>query len=219
MADSPDTLEIETGEAPVAAVIWLHGLGADARDFEPAVPALAPARAVRFVFPNAPMRPVTINGGAVMRAWFDIKGLSFQDKQDEAGIRASADLLDALIAREIKRGIAAERIVVAGFSQGGAIALHCALRYPQRLAGVIALSTYLPLDDRLEAEAAAANATLPVFMAHGELDPMVPMALAIRARECLAALGYAVEWHSYPMAHAVCPEEVADIRAFIDRVS
>jgi phospholipase/carboxylesterase len=210
-------VELETAPNPRHAVIWLHGLGADGNDFTPIVPQLVdPAwPALRFVFPHAPVRPVTINGGMPMRAWYDIKGMALADKQDEAGIRASIGELEALITREAERGIAAERVLVAGFSQGGAIALAGGIRHAQRLAGVVALSTYLPLGERAAAERSAANAGLPIFMAHGSLDPIVPQALGTLSRDALTALGYAVQWHSYPMAHQVCFEEIADLRAWI----
>ena len=217
-----DTVELETGgRVPLGSVIWLHGLGADGHDFEPVVAELGlpDELSLRFVFPHAPLRPVTINGGMSMRAWYDIFSLDRGGAADEAGIRASADILNALIDREQQRGIGSERIVVAGFSQGGAIALHAALRYPQRLAGLMALSTYLPLPQTLQTEvidtADAGNIELPVFMAHGSFDPVVPMAWGRASADLLVDAGYGVEWHAYPMAHAVCPEEIADIRAWL----
>ena len=213
------TIEIETGPAPGATVIWLHGLGADAHDFEPVVPELRlpPAKAVRFVFPNAPQRPVTINMGMRMPAWYDILQLG-SGAEDEAGIRESQGLLEKLIQKEKTRGIAASKIVLAGFSQGGAIALQTALRQPERLAGVLALSTYLPLRGKLEEEKHAMNADLPIFMAHGSFDPMIPMLRAAQSRDALLALGYPVEWREYPMPHSVCPQEIADIAAFLLRI-
>lgn len=216
MTPLPETIETSTGAHADAAVIWLHGLGADGHDFEPVVPALRlPARlAVRFVFPHAPLRPVTINMGMAMRAWFDIVELGGR-RQDEAGIRASQTLLEALVARECERGIAAQRIVLAGFSQGGAIALQTGLRHPRRLAGVMALSTWLPLADTLAAEREAANADVPVFMAHGRDDEMVGIERARQSRDALATLGYPVEWHEYPMGHAVCPQEIEAIGAWL----
>jgi phospholipase/carboxylesterase len=216
---SLETIEIETGPQPRAAVIWLHGLGADGHDFEPVVPELGlPAsQPVRFVFPHAPARPVTINMGMRMRAWYDILQLG-GGPEDEAGIRASQSLLEDLISRESKRGIAHKRIVLAGFSQGGAIVLQTALRQRERLAGVLALSTYLPLSGFLQKEASAENRGLPIFMAHGSQDPMIPIDRAERSRDALAALGYRVEWHEYPMPHAVCAEELADIAAFLLRI-
>jgi phospholipase/carboxylesterase len=214
-----ETIEIETGPRPAAAVIWLHGLGADAHDFEPVVPELRlpAAKPVRFVFPNAPQRPVTINLGMRMRAWYDIFQLG-GGAEDEAGIRESQGLLEKLIATQKQLGIPARKIVLAGFSQGGAIALQTALRHPERLAGVLALSTYLPLQDKLEIEKHALNADLPIFMAHGSLDPMIPLARAAQSRDALLALGYPVEWRDYPMPHSVCPQEIADIAAFLVRI-
>ncbi|MEW6690313.1 MAG: alpha/beta fold hydrolase [Pseudomonadota bacterium] len=214
-----ETIEVEIGTRPGAAVIWLHGLGADGHDFEPVVPELGlPAsRPVRFVFPHAPIRPVTINMGMRMRAWYDILQLG-GGPEDEAGIRASQGLLEELIAEEKKKGIPGDKIVLAGFSQGGAIALQTALRYPERLAGVLALSTYLPLSGFLQKEASAENRGLPIFMAHGSFDPMIPMDRAARSRDALQALGYKVEWHEYPMPHSVCAPEIADIAAFLLRI-
>jgi phospholipase/carboxylesterase len=216
----PETVEVEPRRPGEASVILLHGLGADGHDFESLVPELKlpESPAIRWVFPHAPIRPVTINGGARMRAWYDVVALDRRSVQDEAGIRESAGSASALIARERARGIAADRIVLAGFSQGGAIALFAGLRETERLAGILALSTYLPLADRLEAEAHPANAAVPIFMAHGTLDPLVGLPLAERSRERLAARGHDVEWHAYPMPHSVCAEEVADIRRFLLRV-
>ena len=212
-----DAIEIESGAKPQAAVIWLHGLGADGHDFEPIVPELGLARPLRFVFPHAPVRPVTINSGMRMRAWYDIFQLG-GGPEDEAGIRASQDLLEKLIEKESERGIAPERIVLAGFSQGGAIALQTALRYPERLAGILALSTYLPLASTVESERAGANQALPIFMAHGRFDDIIPLDRAQASRKHLEALGYAIEWHEYPMPHSVCPPEIAHIAAFLTRV-
>ena len=212
-----DAIELETGRNPDAAVIWLHGLGADGHDFEPIVPELGLAGAVRFVFPHAPVRPVTLNAGMRMRAWYDIFQLG-GGPEDEAGIRASERLLQGLIAKELERGIKPARIVLAGFSQGGAIALQTALRYPERLAGLLALSTYLPLASRLETERGKANQDLPIFMAHGRFDDIIPLDRAQASRKRLEALGYAVEWHEYPMPHSVCPPEIAHIAAFLTRV-
>ena len=214
-----ETIEIETGAKPVAAVIWLHGLGADGHDFEPIVPELKlPAsKPVRFIFPHAPQRPVTINMGMRMRAWYDILQLG-GGAEDEAGIREAQSMLESLISGEKKRGISASRIVLAGFSQGGAIVLQTALRHPERLAGVMALSTYLPLSNFLAKEKNPANKDLPIFMAHGQYDNMIPMDRAQRSREMLEALGYKLEWHDYPMPHSVCPEEIADISAWLLRI-
>jgi phospholipase/carboxylesterase len=218
MSDPLETIDIETGREPRAAVIWLHGLGADGHDFEPIVPELgmpAAAPGVRFVFPHAPLQPVTINGGAVMRAWYDVTG---DGRQDTAGIRASQVRLEALIARERARGVAASSIVLAGFSQGGAIALQAGLRHPERLAGILALSTYLPLPDTLAQEASEANRDLPIFMAHGTQDPLIPLSWAKRSRDQLAALGYTVEWREYPMPHSVCAEEIEDVGRWLRAV-
>jgi phospholipase/carboxylesterase len=209
-----DAVEIETGPKPGAAVIWLHGLGADGHDFEPIVPELRLPKPVRFVFPHAPIRPVTINQGMRMRAWYDI----FQfggGPEDEAGVRASQKLLEQSISDEARRGFKPENIVLAGFSQGGAIVLQTALRYPQRLAGVMALSTYVPIAASLAAERSEANQGLPIFMAHGQFDDLIPLERAKRSRELLQKLGYAVTWKDYPMPHAVCAEEIGDIARFL----
>ena len=217
----PETVEVESDASPEGSVIWLHGLGADGHDFEAIVPELGLSRklSLRFVFPHAPMRPVTINGGMTMRAWYDILTLERGGPQDEAGIRQSGRLLEMLIEREHQRDIPHDKIVLAGFSQGGAIALHTALRYPHRLAGLMALSTWLPLQDSFETEVVgntqAQSQELPVFMAHGSFDPMLPMALGQQSRETLEKAGYTVEWHDYPMAHAVCAEEIAAIRNWL----
>ena len=204
-------IEPDAGAAD-AAVIWLHGLGADGHDFEPVVPQLGlPAGlAVRFVFPHARQRPVTVNGGMAMRAWYDVYDMELS-REDEAGTRDSEAQVRALIAAEQERGVAAERIVLAGFSQGGAVALHTALRHPEPLAGVLALSTYLPLAQTVDAERSDANAAAPIFMAHGSDDPIIPIARGRESCRRLEALGHAVEWHEYPMPHAVCMEEIADI--------
>jgi phospholipase/carboxylesterase len=210
-----DPVEIETGPRPQAAVIWLHGLGADGHDFEPIVPELELQQPVRFVFPHAPVRPVTINQGMRMRAWYDI----FQfggGPEDASGVRASQALLEELVAAEKKRGMS--KIVLAGFSQGGAIVLHTALRHPERLAGVLALSTYVPLSAMLAAERAAANADLPIFMAHGQYDDVIPLARAEQSRRLLEGLGYPVSWHAYPMPHSVCAEEIAHISSFLGAI-
>jgi phospholipase/carboxylesterase len=207
-----EAVEIETGPDPAAAVIWLHGLGADGHDFEPIVPELELAQPVRFIFPHAPVRPVTINQGMRMRAWYDI----FQfggGPEDEAGIRASQKAVEALIAKE-----SGKKIVLAGFSQGGAIVLQTALRHPGRLAGVLALSTYLPLAGTLAKERSEASKELPIFMAHGQFDDIIPIRRAEASRDALAALGYKVDWHAYPMPHSVCAPEIADIGEFLGRV-
>jgi phospholipase/carboxylesterase len=211
MSDLLETIDIETGREPRAAVIWLHGLGADGHDFEPIVPELgmpAAAPPVRFVFPHAPLQPVTINGGAVMRAWYDVTG---DGRQDAAGVRSSQAHVEALIARERARGVAARAIVLAGFSQGGAMALQTGLRYPERLAGILALSAYLPLPDTVANEAHAANRDVPIVMSHGIQDPVIPLSWAKRSRDHLVALGYAVDWREYPMPHSVCAEEIEDV--------
>ncbi len=214
-----ETFEHETGPDPVAAVIWMHGLGADAHDFEPVVPILdlGPARPVRYVFPNAPERPVSINAGLRMRAWYDITQRNFDQIEDEAGIRAAAQQIDSLIEQERDRGLSSARILLAGFSQGGAMALFAGLRYPDALGGIIALSCYLPLADRLTSEAAADSTRTPIFMAHGEADNVLPYWIGQVTRDRLLAAGYAVEWHSYPIAHTVDPQELMDLRAFLDQ--
>jgi phospholipase/carboxylesterase len=214
-----DRIEIETSPTPDATVIWLHGLGADGSDFVPVVPALElGGLAVRFVFPHAPMRPVTINGGYVMRAWYDILGMELDRREDEAGVRDSGRIVDGLVLRERERGIAQARIVLAGFSQGGAIALHAGLRSPARLAGILALSCYVPIAAALAGERTPANRDVPIFLAHGTLDPVVPYRAGQRARELLENLDYAVEWHEYRIEHTVSLEEVADIGGWLRRV-
>ena len=211
----PETVEVTTGEDPAGSVIWLHGLGADGHDFEPIVPELRlPAELpLRFVFPHAPPRPVTINGGASMRAWYDILSLDTSGRADALGVRESTALVEGLIHREQERGVDAGRIVIAGFSQGGAIAINLALQTDTRLAGLMALSTYLVLPD--EIEKGAGNRDIPVFMAHGSFDPVIPMQWGRSSADRLRAAGYGVEWRDYPMAHAVCPEEIADIRRWL----
>ena len=218
MTQLPDAIEIETAPAPDATVIWLHGLGADGHDFEAVVPELRlPAKLrLRFVFPHAPMRPVTINMGMRMRAWYDILQMG-GGPEDAAGIRASQGLVEALIARERARGVASARIALAGFSQGGAIALHTGLRHAERLAGVLALSTYLPLATTLAAERSDANRDAPVFMAHGGEDPVIDIGRARESRAALEALGYAVQWQEYAMPHSLCAEEIAHIAAWLAR--
>ncbi len=216
---SLDSVQIETGASPQFSVIWLHGLGADGHDFEPIVPQLVDRAwpAVRFVFPHAPVRPITINGGTAMRAWYDISGLEIAQKQDEIGIRDSIRLLGELIERENARGIPTQRIFLVGFSQGGAIVLAGGVRYPQRLGGIAALSTYLPMAEKTEAEASDKNHKVPIFIAHGSADPTISHALGIMSRDYLAKLNYPVEWHSYPMAHQVCLEEIADLQRFLTK--
>jgi len=215
-----ETFEIETGPDPRAAIIWMHGLGADAHDFEPVVPHLdlGPRRPARYVFPNAPVRPVTLNGGMSMRAWYDLYSIDRNAPEDEAGVRGSAAGIDALIERETERGVPSNRIVIAGFSQGGALALFTALRYGDRLAGVLALSTYLPLAAAVIDERTDANAGLPIFMAHGASDDVVPINFARNSRKRLTKLGYDVEWREYPLPHSVSLDELVDIKAFLERV-
>jgi phospholipase/carboxylesterase len=215
-----ETIEIETAPNPAACVIWLHGLGADGNDFAPLVPELGlrDLPGIRFIFPHAPMMPVTINNGYVMRAWYDVTPGDLEGRQrqaDESGVRASQAAIEDLIAHENRRGIAARDIVVAGFSQGGAIALQTGLRHRERLAGVMALSAYLPLAETLPAEAAVQNKDVPIFYAHGTYDPVIPIAMATASRDRLGALGYPVEWHEYPMQHSVCLEEVQAISAWL----
>ena len=218
MPELPDAIEIETGKNPSASVIWLHGLGADGSDFASIVPELElPKAAIRFVFPHAPVQPVTINGGMRMRAWYDITD-GVNRREDERGVRASQALIEALIGRERKRGTKAERVVLAGFSQGGAIALQTGLRHPERIAGIMALSTYVPLAEKLSVEASTANRDVPIFMAHGSYDPIIPLVRAEQSRELLQSLGYPVEWREYGMPHSVCPEELAHIGAWLRKV-
>lgn len=217
---------VEKGPAQDAdgCVIWLHGLGADGHDFEPIVPELALAGLIklRFVFPHAPVRPVTLNNGMAMRAWYDIVSLERNGPQDEAGIRDSAAAIEALIAREQERGVPLNKILLAGFSQGGAIAMHTAVRKREPLAGLMALSTWLPLTGAFRKEVvdnpASQPRKLPVFIAHGAYDPVLPYALGEQTRDALISAGFAPEWHSYPMAHAVCAEEIAAIREWLLRV-
>ncbi|HEV8332157.1 MAG TPA: dienelactone hydrolase family protein [Steroidobacteraceae bacterium] len=214
---SAEDVVLDPPTSPDAAVIWLHGLGADGFDFVPIVEELRlpPTMAVRFIFPHARPRPVTINNGFVMRAWYDITSLGPDRVEDEAGIRQSAGVLRSYMEKENARGIASERIVIAGFSQGGAIAFQAALRYPQRLGGVMALSTYLPLRESLAKEATPANRQVPILICHGVRDPMVPAALGAASRDLLTSLGYSVEWKTYPMEHSVCMEEVLDISKWL----
>ena len=217
--DLLEAVEIETAPSPSRAVIWIHGLGADGYDFVDIVPALGLRdRPVRFVFPHAPMRPVTINRGMVMRAWYDVSDDRGVRREDETGVRASQAQLEGLIAREKQRGIPAERIVLAGFSQGGAIALHAGLRHAERLAGILALSTYLVQADKLPAEAAAVNRDVPIFMAHGTLDPVVRFEWGLASRRALEANGNPVEWHQYPIEHSLCLEEVRAIGAWLGKI-
>ena len=213
-----DCVELGPAEAEFS-VIWLHGLGASGHDFEPIVPELQlPAdKAVRFIFPHAPRQAVTINSGVVMPAWYDIAAMDFLVQQDEAGIRQSEKHLCALIAREQERGVPSERIVLAGFSQGGAVALHTGLRYPQPLGGIMALSTYLPLDELVASERHPANQDIPIMMAHGSYDQVVPIRLAEMSRDYLQELGYQVSWHQYVMDHSVVPAEIDDISLWLQQ--
>jgi phospholipase/carboxylesterase len=212
-----ETVTVETGPNPTAAIIWMHGLGADGHDFEPLVPELLEdgMPALRFVFPHAPVRPVTINNGYKMRAWYDIIGIDRRSAEDFSGIQASADAVTALIRAQNARGIASARIVLAGFSQGGAMALHLATRFSEKLAGVIALSCYLPLAKEFASERSSANLTTPIFMAHGSQDPVVPFSLGDESRRVLEGTGFRVDWRVYPMPHALCAEEVADLKAWM----
>ena len=220
MADEP--LIIETGvNQPDACVIWLHGLGADGHDFEPIVPELRldPGLSIRFVFPHAPMMPVTINQGFVMRAWYDIRTADIGAQPDEKGIRSSAELVAEMIDGQIEQGIQPERIVLAGFSQGGAIVLQAGLRYPAKLAGIMALSTYLPLPDTLAAEKSEDNAATSIFMAHGAIDPVIPVNLAYASLKRLEQQGYAVEWHEYAaMPHSVSEQEIYHMAEWPEKV-
>ncbi|MFN7086930.1 MAG: alpha/beta hydrolase [Burkholderiales bacterium] len=218
-----ETIEMESGRNPTASVIWLHGLGADGNDFVPVAQALDLGQAppIRFVFPHAPLQPVTINNGYVMRAWYDVSYGDLEGKSrqaDERGIRASQAAVGRLIRREIDRKIPSRNIILAGFSQGGAIALQTGLRHPEPLAGIVALSTYLPLAASFAQEATAANAATPIFMAHGTYDPVVPYTMGRQSYEFLERCGYRVEWYEYPMQHSVCPEEIRDIGAWLQRV-
>lgn len=222
--DSPtpallETIERETGPAPAWTVLWLHGLGADGNDFVPLVPELLRGDwpAIRFVFPHAPERAVTVNNGARMRAWYDINDFDFANRADETGVLASIDQVEALIAREAARGVPASRVLLAGFSQGGAIALAVGLGRQSPLAGLIALSSYLPMADQLARGMPAAAATQPLFMAHGQYDPVVPYAVGEISAARLRALGFRVDWHAYPMAHQVCGEQIGDLRDWMSQ--
>jgi phospholipase/carboxylesterase len=220
MSQLLECVELQTAPAPRGSVIWLHGLGADGYDFVPVVRELDALGAprLRYVFPHAPQMAVTINGGHVMPAWYDILGTDLVRREDEAGIRASHKAVEALIERETERGTPRSRIVLAGFSQGGAITLHTGLRHGEPLAGLIALSTYLPLADRFEAERALQSERVPIFLAHGTADPVVPIARGRASRDMLKKLGADIEWHEYPMQHSVCGEQVRDVAAFLRRV-
>jgi phospholipase/carboxylesterase len=213
-------VEINPAQKPIGSVIWLHGLGADGHDFVPVVQQLKLPESlpIRFVFPHAPVIPITINGGYPMRAWYDILGLEEGSREDEAGIRAAAAQVNELIQQEQARGMSADRIVLAGFSQGGAMALHCALRFPERLAGILALSTYLPVGHTVAAEINPANQTIPIFLAHGTDDTLLPLSWAQMSSEFLQKLGYNIELRTYPMAHSVCAEEIEDISQWLKKI-
>jgi phospholipase/carboxylesterase len=219
--ETTSPITIETGPEPIGSVIWLHGLGADGHDFEPIVPELRlpSSLPLRFVFPHAPVRPVTVNGGMSMRAWYDIVSLDAEGRSDEAGVRESSAFLLGLVEQELSRGIEPGRIVLAGFSQGGAIAMHAGLRYQEQLAGLMLLSTYLPVPGAFAAEVrdnpSSQPRSVPIMMAHGTLDPMLPLALGKESAAMIEAAGYTVDWHEYPMAHGVCPAEIADIRTYL----
>ena len=215
---TPDTVEVTTGENPIGSIIWLHGLGADGHDFEPIVPELRlPADlSLRFLFPHAPVQPVTINGGMTMRSWYDILSLDSAGRADRDGLLKSSALLEDLIAGEIGRGIEPNRIVIAGFSQGGAVAVHTALNTEHPIAGLMALSTYLALPE--DAQSAPCRKDLPIFMAHGSFDPVLQLDWGRSSAEKLTENGYTVDWHEYPMAHAVCPQEIADISQWLSTI-
>ena len=219
MSETLPAIEIETKPKPSHAVIWLHGLGADGNDFVPVVQQMKlPPLGIRFVFPHAPMRPVTINGGFVMRAWYDIAYQELAFKEDERGLRESQKFIEELIAREEKRGIPSSRTVLAGFSQGGVMALQTGLRQAKRLAGLMALSAYLPLSSMIAIERNAASNSVPIFMGHGKDDNIVPLPMGVMSRDTLIKMGYDVEWHQYTMPHSVCPEELAHIATWLTRV-
>lgn len=219
--ESLETIVVETAPDPSFSIVWMHGLGADGHDFEPLVPELATSDlpALRFVFPHAPVRPVTINNGYRMRAWYDLSGIDRRAREDGEGIKASAAAISALIRAENARGVPTNRIAVAGFSQGGAMALQVGTRYPEKLAGIIALSCYLPLAREFATERTAENLATPLFLAHGSEDPVVPFSLGAESRQILEGTGYKVEWHAYRMPHSLCPEEVADIRQFLRKIA
>ena len=213
-----EAVEVTRGENPTGSVIWLHGLGADGHDFEPIVPELQlPADlSLRFIFPHAPVQPVTINGGMAMRSWYDILSFDSDDRADRDGLIASSERLEALIASEVERGISAEKIVLAGFSQGGAVAIHTALQTEFNIAGLMALSTYMALPD--DAASAVSRRDLPIFMAHGSFDPVLQLAWGRNSADKLIEVGYSVDWHEYPMAHAVCPQEIVDISRWLSAI-
>ena len=219
MATATPPIFIEPKENATAAVIWLHGLGADGHDFEPVVPLLGNIpNYTRFVFPHAPERPVTINNGMVMRAWYDIVSMDIQKRADAAGVRDSEAILQRLVHAELEKGIPLNRIVLAGFSQGGAIVLHSGIRFPSRLAGIVALSTYLPLPELTDVEAHPANKNIPIYMGHGTFDPVVPLDLAKKSRTHMAELGYHIDWYTYPMEHSLSPPQIGDIAGWLAKV-
>lgn len=222
MSDYLDTVELQTGDSPTASIIWMHGLGADANDFVPIVRELdlRDCPQIRFVFPNAPQIPVTLNGGYIMPAWYDIAaaGTDINRREDENGLRHSQTQIEALIAREIERGVAADKIVIAGFSQGCAMTLQVGLRHPQKLAGLMCLSGYVPLADKVADERHAANQNTAIFMVHGTADPVIPIQRAEQSRDLLKQLGYQVEWHDYWMQHSVSPQEIIDIGNWLRKV-
>lgn len=220
MSTTTDAVIIEPAGGHRASVIWLHGLGADGHDFEPIVPELRlpDQLGIRFIFPHAPIRPVTINGGMAMRAWYDVKTPDLRREEDAEAIAESTQTVNRFIAAEIHAGIAANRIVLAGFSQGGAIILHCGLRYPERLAGLLALSCYLPLPGRLAAEKSASGRTVPILMMHGVYDPIIPMQAGLQSCDFLKQAGYDVAWQTYPVQHAVCLEEIQHIGRWLEKV-
>lgn len=215
-----ETIRLETGPQPTVSIIWMHGLGADGQDFVPIVGQLnlSQCPAIRFIFPHAPTRPITINGGYVMRGWYDIVHPDLKQLEDEQGVRASQVAIEQLIAQEIEQGIPADRIILAGFSQGSAMALHTGIRYPKKLAGILALSGYIPLGEQVAVERSVANQAIPIFMAHGIDDLIVSMQRAKQSRDLLQGLHYAIEWHEYPMQHSVCFEEVRDIGHWLQRI-
>ncbi len=212
-------LELATNHNPTASVIWLHGLGADGHDFVPVVKELQlpDTLPVRFIFPHAPQQPVTINNGMVMRAWYDVSYDGLERRTDDAGVLKSVEAVNDLIAREIARGIPARRIILAGFSQGGAVVLTAGTRHPQRLGGILALSTYLPMPEQLATAGSDANRSVPIFMAHGQQDTVIPLRMAEASRTALEAQGYAVAWHTYPMAHSLCMEEVEALSRWLQQ--
>jgi phospholipase/carboxylesterase len=215
-----DSVEINPKSEPCASIIWLHGLGANGHDFEPIVPELRlpVTLPIRFIFPHAPRRPVTVNAGMIMRAWYDVLGMPGSGGIELDDFFESVGHLDALIEKEVESGMPSERILLAGFSQGGAVSLHTGLTYGKHLAGILALSTYLPTKDKLAEQISPVNKDIPMMMAHGTKDPMIPVALGLQTRQALRRLGYEISWHEYPIMHAVCAEEIQDIRAWLLKI-